>query len=235
MENNTALAIVIPVYNEADRVTGLLTDWKKVFDGTNVSYKIILIDDGSRDSSLSLLKTLQATDPTLEVYTQPNAGHGPAILKGYALSRGAEWVFQIDSDHQLDTAAFLTLWAHRESHDLLVAERAEKNASLSRQWISRASVFIVQRLFGKLVSDVNSPYRLMRCRLLSTALDTIPGNSFAPNVLLTAWFIRNKTRIFTTTVGMRIQGTSRKSTMSWYILRGALRSGWQTLLFHLKL
>ncbi|HEY4207504.1 MAG TPA: glycosyltransferase family 2 protein [Puia sp.] len=235
MEINPVLVIVIPVYNEEDNIAALLGDWKDLLDSIHAPYKIILIDDGSTDNSLSLLKTLQAKNPAFDVYTQPNAGHGPAILKGYALSLDAEWVFQIDADHQLDTDTFKMLWEHRESHDLLIAERREINASLTRKWISRASALIVHMLYGTRVSDVNSPYRLMRARLLMTALEKMPPDCFAPNVLLTAWFIRKKTRIFTTTVDMRPKSISRKSTLSRHIFLGAWRAAWQTLLFRIKL
>jgi glycosyltransferase involved in cell wall biosynthesis len=235
MDNKPLLAIVIPVYNEEDNIAALLRDWKAAFDSIEAPYEIILIDDGSRDNSLALLRDLQQTDPTLSIHTQPNGGHGPAILKGYALSLDADWIFQIDGDHQLDTRAFGILWDNREKYDLLIAERKLKNASTPRKWISRTSSLLVHMLFGTLVSDVNSPYRLMRAQLLRTALATVPAGSFAPNVLLTAWFIRKKTRIFTTTADLRKEGHSRKSMMSRHIFRGAWRAAWQTLLFRIKI
>ena len=235
MENSPVLAIVIPVYNEEKNIVGLLHDWKPVFDSIDLPYRITLIDDGSRDNSLRLLQTLQRADPALDVHTQSNVGHGRAILKGYAMSLDAEWIFQIDSDHQLDTATFRVLWDNRANYDLLIAERKEKNASKTRQWVSRASILIVHMFFGTRVSDVNSPYRLMRSKLLLTALEKVPARSFAPNVLLTAWFIRKKTRIFTTTVDMRKDAPSRRSTMNRYFFRGVLRAACQTLLFRVKL
>src|ERR1700754_1180295 len=113
MPYNPVLAVVIPVYNEEASLAALIKDWKLIFSATGAPFRIILIDDGSKDNSLTLLKAMQSADPTLQVHTQPNAGHGPAILKGYWLALDAEWVFQIDSDHQLDTAAFAHLWANR--------------------------------------------------------------------------------------------------------------------------
>src|SRR5215475_3246281 len=112
MPYNTTLAVVIPVYNEAANLPALLRDWQPEFQNTGSPYLIIFIDDGSKDDSLHLLTTLAAAGPTLAVHTQPNSGHGPAILNGYrrAIDTGAEWIFQIDSDHQLETGAFQKLW-----------------------------------------------------------------------------------------------------------------------------
>jgi glycosyltransferase involved in cell wall biosynthesis len=235
MPSNPRLSVVIPVYNEADKLNALLADWQPMFKSTGVPYNIILIDDGSKDGSLALLQSIAATDPSLVVHTQPNAGHGPAILNGYlrAIDAGAEFIFQIDSDHQLQTAAFPDLWAHRENHDLLLAQRREKNASQGRQWVSRFTAWSVRLLFGSGVSDINSPYRLMRCDALKPALQKIPADSFAPNVLLTSWFIKKKYRIFIATVDPMNEGL-RKSRMNRYFLRGALRSFRQLIEFRLK-
>jgi dolichol-phosphate mannosyltransferase len=227
------LAIVIPVYNEEKHIMALLQDWLPVFRDTGKTYRVILIDDGSKDNSLQLLRTLQAGNLSIDVHTQANAGHGPAILKGYKLALGAEWVFQLDSDHQLETAAFAELWAKREQFDLLVAQRIERNASSSRQYISWLARFLVRLLAGAGIEDVNSPYRLIRAKCLQKALEKIPVNSFAPNVMISSWFIRKKNRIFTTTVQQRKEDL-RPSRMNAYFLRGVLRSTLQTILFRIK-
>lgn len=234
MPSNAVLAVVIPVYNEEKNIGPLLQDWQPVFRRTGVPYRVILVDDGSRDGSLQLLKALGETDHTLEIYTQANAGHGPAILNGYRKAVDAEWVFQIDSDHQIDPAAFDALWASRQQYDLLLAQRLEKNASSGRQVISAFSFLVVRLLYGGKVRDVNVPYRLMRGDHLREALKRVPEGSFAPNILITAWFIRTKSRIFTTTTACRKDGLARPSKMSWYFYRGAIRSALQTILFRMK-
>jgi hypothetical protein len=63
----------------------------------------------------------------------------------------------------------------------------------------------------------------------------VPQNSFAPNILLTAWFVRKKNRIFTTTTYSRMEGNPRLSRVSGHIFRGALSAALQTLLFRIKL
>jgi dolichol-phosphate mannosyltransferase len=234
MPDSPVLAIVIPVCNEQSNIVPLLGDWRPVFRKTGVPYRVILIDDGSKDDSLSLLRDLAGQDSSMEVVTQSNAGHGPAILRGYRMALDAEWVFQIDSDHQLEITAFSELWNNRDRFDLLLAERTDKNASAGRRVVSRLSSGIVRGLFGSAVRDVNSPYRLMRAEFLRKSLQVIPSGSFAPNILITAWFVRQKSRIFRTTVTLRDRVGLRRSKMSGYILRGAFRSAVQTLMFRLR-
>lgn len=234
MPNSPVLAIVIPVCNEQSTIVSLLRDWQPVFRETGVSYRTILVDDGSKDDSLLILRNLAEQDSSLEVVTQPNAGHGPAILRGYRMALEAEWVFQIDSDHQLETGGFSELWKNRDRYDLLLAERTDKNASAGRRVLSRISGGIFRSFFGGVVRDVNSPYRLMRAELLRKSLQVIQPDSFAPNILITAWFVRQKSRIFRTTVTLRDCVGLRRSNMSGYILRGAIRSAMQTLIFRLR-
>ena len=235
MLTDPILAIVIPVYNEEQNLPALLRDWRPVFHATGAPYRILFIDDGSTDGSLALLQALRSKDPAIEVYTQKNAGHGAAILRGYrmAIDGKAEWIFQIDSDHQLDPAVFDRLWAHRGGSDLLLGQRMEKQASASRRLLSVVATSLVRVLFATGVKDFNCPYRLMRGSLLEQALIKIPPDSFAPNILLTAWYIHKKSRIFTTVVEHR-KTDNRPSRMSGYILRGALRSFWQTIRFRLR-
>jgi glycosyltransferase involved in cell wall biosynthesis len=232
MLNSPTLAVVIPVYNEQDNLIPLLQDWQPVFQETRVPYLLIFIDDGSTDNSLRLLE--QVSDPAVRVITQPNSGHGPAVLRGYQLALDAEWVFQIDSDHQLDPGAFQDLWSNRDQYDLLLAERVDKDASYGRRLISGISRGIVHALYGTGVRDVNSPYRLMRAARLGEALLGIPAASFAPNVLITAWFVLKKSRIFTTKTKPHGGALRRRSRLNGYILRGAIRSAFQTLLFRLR-
>jgi dolichol-phosphate mannosyltransferase len=227
------LTIVIPAYNEAKNIPALLRDWQPVFEATGVPYTIVVIDDGSTDDSLTQLKHLQATNSHLQIHQQNNAGHGPSIIKGYAMTHEAEWVFQIDSDHQLEPTAFKTLWEKRKSYDLLLAQRNDGHNIAARRILSRTAVKIVQLLYGAGIKDANCPYRLMRGVQLQEALKKIPPGSFAPNILLTSWFIRKKSRIFTTVVNRREEG-QRPSRMNGYMIRGALLSGLQTILFRLR-
>jgi dolichol-phosphate mannosyltransferase len=237
MASTTILAVVVPVYNEEANLIPLLRDWQPVFDQTDGPYRIIFVNDGSTDQSPNVLEERQKGEEKIEVITQANAGHGPAILSGYRLALealGAEWVFQIDSDHQLDTAAFAELWSNRDGYDLLLAERVEKDASRGRKMISGVSRLIVRMLFGRAVNDVNSPYRLMRAECLRGASQKVPAGSFAPNILITAWFVLKKRRIFTTETRLRGGALRRSSELNAYFLRGAIRSAFETLLFRIR-
>lgn len=229
------LTVVIPLFNEENNIGELLKDWQATLQPLHVPHRFMIINDGSTDNSLPILQSIAGQMPELEIHTQPNAGHGPAILAGYRLALDTEWIFQIDSDHQHDPAVFATLWKNRNQYDFLLGERTEKNATPARKTVSAVSTATVRLLYGNKVKDVNSPYRLMRSDVVKEALPHIPGNSFAPNILLTGWFLFSKKRIFTAELGHRRGGITRPSKMNFYFLRGCYQSIFQTILFRFRL
>jgi glycosyltransferase involved in cell wall biosynthesis len=233
---NFELQVVIPVYNEQATLADLIGDWRRIFQDIPVRHRFIFVDDGSTDNSLSLLQSIQSQSEDIFICSQPNGGHGPAILTGYSLAiqSGSSWIFQIDSDHQLDPAAFASLWTNRLQYDLLMGERQEKYATIWRRLVSNLSFGLVRFFYGKGIKDVNSPYRLYKTSLLARALPKIPTLSFAPNVLLSSWFLRHKAAIFLAPVDTRKGIHPRLSRMNSYFLKGSLTALLQTLSFRFR-
>lgn len=229
------LMVIIPVYNEKASLPALMDDWRQTFAAIPLQYRFLFIDDGSTDGSLPLLRTIQQATSDMLVHSQPNAGHGPAILTGYRMALDAEWILQLDSDHQLDPSAFIRMWQHRHRYDLLVGQRQDKNATIGRRCVSTASAAIVRLLYGQGIKDVNSPFRLFRSSRLAEALPHIPVQSFAPNVLLTAWFLAKGAPVWTMPVPLRANASLRVSRLNGYFLKGSLQALLQTILFRFRL
>ena len=59
MTSNYELSVVIPAYNEAQNIVGLIKDWHQAFAANKIAYQFIIIDDGSVDKTVDLLKSLQ--------------------------------------------------------------------------------------------------------------------------------------------------------------------------------
>jgi glycosyltransferase involved in cell wall biosynthesis len=229
------LQIVVPVYNEEANLKPLIDDWRNLLNGMSLDYQFLFIDDGSTDHSLDLLQTYQQASPDILVYSQANAGHGPAILAGYAHACRAPWVLQIDSDHQLTPKSFPEFWRRREQYDLLLGERGKKKAAAGRRLISSTTRIVLRILFGgRGLKDVNCPYRLFRGPALARALTHIPPDSFAPNVLLTAWFAHKRMPILSIPVPTNDDIPVRKSKINGYFLRGSIRALVQTFLFRFR-
>lgn len=228
------LSVVIPVYNEEAFIPMLIHDWVNMFNALHITYTLICVNDGSKDNTANILNKFAFSNKNILVLEQNNAGHGPAIMHGYTAALQSEWVFQVDGDHQYSAEAFEIFWNKRKDYDLLIGERTYKRASVFRKILSAVARISVLILCGTTLSDVNCPYRLVRSVALEKAVAVIPPKSFAPNLMMSIFFLVKRKKIFVSAVahsGM----PSKKSSMNIYILKGALQSFFQIMKFRLKL
>lgn len=93
------ISVVIPVYNEEANLAALMGRLMPVMKGMGKSFEIILIDDGSRDNSLALLKEFALNPFVRVVELTRNYGQHAAIMAGFSVVRG-DIVVTMDADLQ---------------------------------------------------------------------------------------------------------------------------------------
>ena len=179
------LAVVIPVYNEEEIISTVLSEWYQKLKELEINFEIHVYNDGSKDNTL---KNITETSELLEkviVHDKENSGHGPTILMGYRENSHAEWVFQVDSDNEMSPDEFSRVWDNREYADFVIGHRYGRISSTSRKIVSSISRLIVGLFYSSRVYDVNAPYRLMRCSVFEDFWKMIPDDTFAPNIVIT--------------------------------------------------
>lgn len=182
------LHIVMPVYNEEDAIGAVVSDWLSVLNTIGMSFEIHVYNDGSKDNTKQVLDTVAQQDTRLVPHHKTNSGHGPTILQGYKEQMArATWVFQVDSDNELAAKDFPPLWACRDANDFILGVRDEREQVLSRKLVSAVSRLVVRVLFGKGISDVNSPYRLMRSSVFAPLVASIPDTTMTPNLIVSGY------------------------------------------------
>ena len=96
-------SIVVPVYNEAGNVRPLLLEIVRSMTA-GVAYKVLYVDDGSRDATAAELAAAQTEFPQLRVLRHAHrAGQSSALLTGVRAAR-APWIITLDGDGQNDPA-----------------------------------------------------------------------------------------------------------------------------------
>ncbi len=189
------LSVVMPVYNEVDSLERVAGEWVTMLERERIDYELRIYDDGSRDGTAGRLQQLAANNPRIVATTKKNSGHGPTIILGYREARG-EWVFQTDSDGEMAADSFPVLWSARDRYDFLIGERLGRVSPMHRKVLTGGSRAVVALFFGRAVTDVNSPYRLMRGEWLHSVLSRIPSEAAVPNILLTGLAASTGARIF---------------------------------------
>ncbi len=93
------LSIVISVFNEEESL-GELVPWiERALDGSNLRYEIILIDDGSTDSSWDIIEKLSCAYPVKAISFRRNYGKSAALFCGFEIASG-DIVVTMDADLQ---------------------------------------------------------------------------------------------------------------------------------------
>ncbi|RLC87470.1 MAG: glycosyltransferase, partial [Chloroflexi bacterium] len=96
------LSVVLPVYNEAGSLPGLIPELSAVLRQLGRSYEIVAVDDGSSDDSVAVLRRLQEQEPHLRIVQfRRNFGQTAAFAAGFDYARG-EIIITMDADGQND-------------------------------------------------------------------------------------------------------------------------------------
>lgn len=157
------ISIVIPLYNEEENVRELYGSLKPVMDSLRQEYEIIFIDDGSTDSTLSLLQEIQAADDTVIVLSlRRNFGQTAAFAAGFDYSRG-DIIVTMDGDLQNDPKDIPKLLALMKDNDLVSGWRKiRKDPFLSRRLPSILANSLISKVTGVNLHDYGCSLKAYR-------------------------------------------------------------------------
>ncbi len=161
----TDILALIPAYNEADHITG-------VVGGARTHLPVLVVDDGSTDDT-----AVRARDAGATVLRQwPNQGKGAAMRAGFrwALDAGYEAVVILDGDGQHDPSeipAFLRVYAERGA-DLVIGARDYSRMPLVRRMSNTVGRWSFSWAVGRYIPDNQSGYRLISRRLVEKTLSS---------------------------------------------------------------
>ena len=217
---------VMPAYNEEGNIDRVVADWTRELDRLfGDSYRLVVINDGSRDTTGNLLDMLAGKYSRLIVHHQVNQGHGNTVMNGYklAVEMDTAYIFQTDSDDQFEATDFSKLWDRRHESKFILGFRQVRHDSVYRLWLSKTAVFLVMTLFSIRLKDSNVPYRLMEREFLKQLLPMIPKGAFAPNICLSILAARHKQPLLHIPVTHR-QRVSGTAIVSKALIKGCIKS-----------
>jgi len=190
--SDPALSIVVPAYNEADRLEtslGRLIEvlWNGLLDAW--STEVILVDDGSSDATYDLAARILAPLPRSEVIRLPgNRGKGAAVRAGVARATGAAIAF-LDADMSVDPACIPDLVASLDDLDVAIGSRATDGSvvdcrSVRRMLMGRAFNRFATALTGVSTLDTQCGFKAFRAPVARLLFHLAVTDRFAFDVEL---------------------------------------------------
>jgi glycosyltransferase involved in cell wall biosynthesis len=171
------LSVFFPAYNDSGTIASLVICARQTAASLTDDFEIIVINDGSADSTASIVDELARTYPEVKVVHHPrNRGYGAALRSGFAAAT-RELVFYTDGDAQYDPSEMTILWrALRSDVDLVNGYKISRSDPRHRILIGRMYHHTVKRLFGLRVRDVDCDFRLIRRSIFDrVSLETSSG------------------------------------------------------------
>jgi dolichol-phosphate mannosyltransferase len=186
--------VIVPTYNERENIEALLTRLLALPCGVEV----LVVDDGSPDGTGEIVERKRAQEPRIHVlHRSAKMGLGSAYVAGfkYALSQGADYVFEMDADFSHDPDAIPEFLEEIKHYDLVLGSRYLKgvtvvNWPLSRLILSYSANVYSRIVTGLPVKDATGGFKCFRRAVLeSLDLDRIrsDGYSFQIEVSFKCW------------------------------------------------
>jgi dolichol-phosphate mannosyltransferase len=174
------LSIIAPIYNEEEVLPELYRRIRLVMDGTDETWELVLVDDGSRDGSADIIAQLHAQDPRVKgIRFSRNFGFQEAVTAGMDHARGAA-VILTDADLQDPPEVIPDMIAKwREGFDVVYGVRAEREGET---WFKKITAKMFYRIIHRITS-VNIPldtgdFRLMDRKVVEAITHMRERNRF---------------------------------------------------------
>lgn len=169
----TKISVVCPAYQEQDVVLPFYKELSRVLSTLDAcfDYEIILVDDGSKDDTLGVLKQIAVSDRRFfYISLSKNFGHQAAITAGLEKAKG-DLVITLDSDLQHPPeliTQMIALW--QKGNDVVLAKREELASGFSFKQILRKLFFKVIGNDVRTMRSAYSDYRLLSRRAVDSLL-----------------------------------------------------------------
>ena len=170
-----SLSLVLPAHNEQENIGEVVRRALAVLPDHTDEVEIIIVDDGSRDTTGAIADALAAGDHRVRVVHHPrNRGYGAALTSGFTASTG-DFVMFMDADRQFDIADFRLLAPFVGDFDIVAGFRMERNDPLHRRVFAEVFNVSVRVLFGVHLRDIDCAFKVFRGDLLRELELTSPG------------------------------------------------------------
>lgn len=163
------LSLFLPAYNEEGNIAETIEKCDKVMKTVADKYEILVVEDGSKDSTAKVVEGLLKKYPNLRmIQHKPNRGYGGALKTGFYETKYDPIVF-IDSDGQFDFAEVTKLidMKQKTGSDLIIGYRIKRSDPPKRLFLAKMLRIWNLVWFGFWLRDVDCAFKLIDRKVIN--------------------------------------------------------------------
>lgn len=174
------LSIVVPCYNEQQNILDFYNEALQYVQDLHVEIEFIFVDDGSKDDTLSILRSLAEKEKCVHYLSfSRNFGKEAAILGGLQFASG-DAIVLIDADLQHPPSLIPEMWHYfQEGYDQVIAKRNRVGEKFIRRKLTNLYYRMVNHLIEVTVTDGVGDFRLLSRQATDALLKMTEYNRFS--------------------------------------------------------
>lgn len=179
------LSLIVPCYNEQEALPVFYRETAKVLASMDCDCELLLINDGSRDDTLAVMKELAAADPRVLYFSfSRNFGKEAAMYAGFCNARG-DYIAVMDADLQDPPSLLPEMVRILQSgqYDSVATRRADRAGEPPvRSWFARRFYSLINRISDADIVDGARDFRLMTREMKDAILSMSEYNRFSKGI-----------------------------------------------------
>jgi glycosyltransferase involved in cell wall biosynthesis len=182
------LSLVMPAYNEGDSIEGSLDTLDRVVKDAGLRYEIVVVDDGSLDSTrLKAINYASRNGHVRVVSYSKNVGKGYAVKKGFMQATGDAVVF-VDSDLEIDLTKVSSYVEALQHGDIAIASKWHPESTvkmpLIRRILGHSFNVLVRLMTGVKLKDTQTGLKAIRRKAFENIFQRLSVKRYAFDVEL---------------------------------------------------
>ncbi|MBQ2583500.1 MAG: glycosyltransferase family 2 protein [Erysipelotrichaceae bacterium] len=179
------ISLIVPCFNEEEALPIFYKETKKVLEGMNVDHELLFIDDGSKDKTFEIIRSLTEKDENVRYISfSRNFGKEAAIYAGFCHATG-DYTAVMDADMQ-DPPSLLPQMVEileKGEYDSVATRRVDrKGESKVRSWFAKQFYKIINRISDADIVDGARDFRLMKREMVDAIVSMSEYNRFSKGI-----------------------------------------------------
>lgn len=208
------LSVVVPCYNEESRFRDGFVHYYSYLRKQKYPWELILVNDGSGDSTLKLMQTAARSKPNIKIISySPNHGKGYAIVQGIKAANGRYVLFS-DIDHSVKIDTIESFYKYFDTGaDVVIGSRRVKGAKILvhqhpiREFLGQGFTFLVRLIIDWRIADATCGFK---------AFEKKAAKEIFPKITIFGWAFDAEIIYIAKILGLKIS----QAPVSWSDVRG---------------